>query len=162
MNREQALGCLVKNLDEWPNLNLRLNNSIDKVTGWFWCRIQTSDGVYLRDPDLICKNITKVDWQEAREAIKPDQPAFEQNPNYKQKDGGDSGAHYRYEYKGIKLDPYRILDVYGITSAPHQHAIKKLLRAGDSMKSKEEDIKEVIDTLNRWLDMLSEDNEAIK
>uniref|UniRef100_A0A6M3IL91 Uncharacterized protein n=1 Tax=viral metagenome TaxID=1070528 RepID=A0A6M3IL91_9ZZZZ len=46
----------------------------------------------------------------------------------------DPGKHYRYEYKGAKLDPYRILEVYSIAHPAQQHAIKKLLRAGKAYK----------------------------
>ena len=67
--------------------------------------------------------------------------------------------HYKYSFKGIKLDPYRILSVYKIANPAHQHAIKKLLRAGQSVKSLEQDIDEVIMTLNRWKEMLVEDAE---
>ena len=65
--------------------------------------------------------------------------------------------HYQYNYKGIKLDPYRILSIYGITCPAMQHAIKKLLRAGNSVKDLEQDIQEVIDTLKRKLEMQRED-----
>lgn len=65
--------------------------------------------------------------------------------------------HYKYSYKGIKLDPYRILQVYGINCPAQQHAIKKLLRAGNSVKDLEQDIQEVIDALQRKLEMLKED-----
>ena len=67
--------------------------------------------------------------------------------------------HYRFVYKKIKMDPYRILDIYGITSSAQQHAIKKLLRAGKSVKTLEQDIKEVQLTLTRWLEMIEEDKE---
>lgn len=69
-----------------------------------------------------------------------------------------SGKHYKYTYNGVLLDPYRIFEVYKITNAPQQHAIKKLLRAGQSVKPLMQDIDEVIVTLNRWKDMLVEDN----
>lgn len=67
-----------------------------------------------------------------------------------------SGDHYKYTFQGAKLDPYRILEVYGISHPAQQHAIKKLLRAGDSVKDLETDISEVIDTLTRWLEMNDE------
>ncbi len=60
---------------------------------------------------------------------------------------------YKQEYKGVKLDPYRIIEVYGITHPAHQHAIKKLLRAGRSIKSLDQDRDEVIATLTRWKEM---------
>lgn len=71
----------------------------------------------------------------------------------------DEYSYYKYSYKGIKLDPYRILSVYGITCPAQQHAIKKLLRAGNSVKDTKQDIQEVIDTLQRKLEMLKEDEE---
>ena len=75
----------------------------------------------------------------------------------KQEEKTNEYKHYKYSYKGIKLDPYRILSVYGVTCPAMQHAIKKLLRAGNSVKDLEQDIQEVIDTLKRKLEMLKED-----
>ena len=69
----------------------------------------------------------------------------------------DHAKHYKYEDTGVKIDPYRILDVYGITHPAHQHAIKKLLRAGKSVKDLDRDIEEVIMTLQRWQEMLKEE-----
>lgn len=77
--------------------------------------------------------------------------------NYREQD--NTYNHYKYSYKGIKLDPYRILSVYGITCPAQQHAIKKLLRAGNSVKKLKQDIQEVIDALQRKLEMLKEDEE---
>lgn len=66
--------------------------------------------------------------------------------------------HYDYSLNGIKLDPYRILAVYGITHPSHQHAVKKLLRAGKSVKTLEQDIDETILSLQRWKEMIAEDD----
>lgn len=70
--------------------------------------------------------------------------------------------HYAFTYQGIKVDPYRIFEIYGITNPAQQHAIKKLLRAGKSIKSLSQDIDEVILTLNRWKEMVLEDASAKK
>lgn len=67
------------------------------------------------------------------------------------------GKHYSFTYRGFKIDPYRIFAIYGITEGPQQHAIKKLLRAGKSVKDLEQDVTEVISSLNRWLEMMRED-----
>jgi hypothetical protein len=67
--------------------------------------------------------------------------------------------HYQFVYKGIKLDPYRILEVYGIANPAQQHAVKKLLRAGRSVKTTVQDIDEVILSLQRWKEMIREDAE---
>ena len=69
----------------------------------------------------------------------------------------DLGKHYRFEYKGVKMDPYRILEVYGITNPAQQHLIKKALRAGKSVKTLRQDVEELIVTANRWLQMMDED-----
>ena len=70
-------------------------------------------------------------------------------------------AHYQYSYNGFKLDPYRIIDVYGITNPAQQHAIKKLLRAGTKPgHSVEREINEVILCLTRWLEMIQEDEKG--
>lgn len=71
----------------------------------------------------------------------------------------DHGRHYRYSYRGRKIDPYRIFRIYKIADSAQQHAIKKLLRAGKSVKSLEQDIDEVIQTLQRWKEMNREDEE---
>lgn len=65
--------------------------------------------------------------------------------------------HYRKSFNGVRLDPYRILQVYGISHPAHQHAIKKLLRAGTSIKSLRDDIDEVKMTLDRWIEMMNEE-----
>lgn len=66
--------------------------------------------------------------------------------------------HYNFKYKEIKIDPYRIMYEYKITHPAHQHALKKLLRAGNSIKNLKQDIQEVIDSLERWIEMIDEDD----
>lgn len=66
-------------------------------------------------------------------------------------------AHYQFSYKGHKIDPYRIFRIYNISAPEQQHAIKKLLRAGKSVKTLNQDIDEVILTLQRWKEILKED-----
>ena len=67
-------------------------------------------------------------------------------------------TYYRQEYRGVKLDPYRVLAVYGIAHPALQHAIKKLLRAGASGKrTVRQDIEEARDSLTRMLEMMDED-----
>lgn len=69
-------------------------------------------------------------------------------------------THYDYTFEGKRLDPYRILLCYGISHPAQQHAIKKLLRAGRSIKPLIQDIDEVIMTLNRWREMILEEPPA--
>jgi hypothetical protein len=67
--------------------------------------------------------------------------------------------HYDFWFMGVKIDPYRIFEIYGITNSPLQHAIKKLLRCGKSVKSFDQDIDEAIASLMRLKEMRSEDRE---
>ncbi len=65
--------------------------------------------------------------------------------------------YYDRRLAGVKLDPYRIMLLYGVVHPAHQHAVKKLLRAGGSSKSQRQDVEEVIASLQRWLEMMDED-----
>jgi hypothetical protein len=65
--------------------------------------------------------------------------------------------HYVRHFKGVKLDPYRIFSLYEITDPCVQHAMKKLFALGKrGSKNLEKDLQEVIDTLVRMKEMLSE------
>lgn len=64
---------------------------------------------------------------------------------------------YETTYKHIKIDPYRILKEYEITHPCQQHSLKKLLRLGRTHKPLIQDLQEVIDTLERWKNMMIED-----
>lgn len=73
----------------------------------------------------------------------------------------DQGKHYRYMYRGIKLDPARICDIYGVQSLLIGQAIKKLLVAGKrGMKSREQDLKDVLCAVTRELEMIEEAKQA--
>jgi len=75
---------------------------------------------------------------------------------------GALDKHYRYSFKGTRIDPYRILKQYGISDPVQQHIIKKGLRAGEGAKSLEQDIDEIILSCNRWKEMLKEEGDQPK
>jgi len=69
---------------------------------------------------------------------------------------------YPHYFKSVShletVDVYRVLSLFQVNDACIQHAIKKLLCAGDrGDKSMIKDITEARDTLNRHLEMLNED-----
>ena len=66
-------------------------------------------------------------------------------------------SRYRWTYKGVTFDWYRLTEILGLKSQPQIHAIKKLIRAGQSIKSTTQDIDEAIDALNRWQEMIKEE-----
>ena len=67
--------------------------------------------------------------------------------------------HYYKDVAHLKnVDVYRVLTLFKVNDPCLQHAIKKLLCAGDrGDKSDIKDITEARDSLNRHLEMLNED-----
>lgn len=68
-------------------------------------------------------------------------------------------AHYFRDVSHIKeIDIYRVLDLFCVTHPCAQHAIKKLMVAGQrGVKDVECDVQEAGRTINRWLQMISEE-----
>ena len=70
----------------------------------------------------------------------------------------DTGKHYRFKYKGIKLDPFRIAKIYGMESFALMTVLKKILCAGNrGNKDYKADIIDCITALKRELELIEED-----
>lgn len=67
-------------------------------------------------------------------------------------------SHYKKDVSSLKsIDVYRVLDLFGVESHAVGHAIKKLLCSGQrGGKDRKQDIQEAIDSLNRELEMVEE------
>lgn len=74
---------------------------------------------------------------------------------------GPTPSRYKWSFRGIHFDFYRLCEIIGLTSAPAQHAMKKIIRAGKSIKPIEQEIDEAIASLLRWKEMLAEDRGEI-
>lgn len=75
----------------------------------------------------------------------------------------DPGAHYRYTYKGIKLDPFRIAQIYGVTDFAQLTILKKVLCAGNrGAKDKRQDLLDIISAAQRAIEIMDEDNDEVK
>lgn len=73
-------------------------------------------------------------------------------------------SHYHKDVEHLKtIDVYRTLELFGVTDQALGHAIKKLLCAGQrgAGKTLEQDVREAVDTLNRRLQMLAEDESQV-
>jgi hypothetical protein len=70
---------------------------------------------------------------------------------------GPTPSRYHWRFKGVSFDFYRLCEVLGITHHAQAHALKKVIRAGQSVKSIEQDIDEAIACLMRWKEMIRED-----
>lgn len=71
-------------------------------------------------------------------------------------------SHYHKDVSRLEsIDVYRVIDLFGVTDGAAQHALKKLLCAGQrGSKTFEQDIREAHDTLARRLQMFEEDREG--
>jgi hypothetical protein len=68
-------------------------------------------------------------------------------------------SHYQKPVEHLKwIDVYRVLVLFGVTNPCLQHAIKKLLCAGQrGVKDQKQDVQEAIASLLRYLEMQTED-----
>lgn len=69
-------------------------------------------------------------------------------------------ARYLWRWRGVTFDFYRLCEILSITHHAQAHALKKIIRAGRSIKTIEQDIDETIASLLRWKQMLEEDKNA--
>lgn len=58
----------------------------------------------------------------------------------------------------IKMDPYRICDIYGMKGGPREQVTKKGLRWTDKGQSERQVIKEIMQACERKIEMLDEDD----
>lgn len=69
-------------------------------------------------------------------------------------------SHYFKKWFG-KIDIYRMLDLFDVMDPAIQHAIKKLTLGGKrGAKDKIKDYQEAIDSINRAIEMIKEDEEV--
>lgn len=70
-----------------------------------------------------------------------------------------SHDHYFKDVQTLKsVDVYRVLVLFGVTNPCLQHAIKKLLCAGNrGVKDELKDVQEAIASLTRYLEIKTED-----
>jgi hypothetical protein len=73
-----------------------------------------------------------------------------------------SHNHYFKDVSGLqKLDVYRVIELFDVPAGPIDHAVKKLLCAGNrGHKDLDRDIQDAIDSLVRWQAMRAEDAAA--
>ena len=79
-------------------------------------------------------------------------------PHYTEHQSHD---HYFKDVQTLKsVDVYRVLVLFGVTDPCLQHAIKKLLCAGNrGVKDELKDVQEAIASLLRYLEMQTEDGD---
>ena len=70
-------------------------------------------------------------------------------------------SHYFKDVSNLKfIDVYRVLLLFAVTDPCLQHAVKKLLCAGNrGIKDELKDVQEAISSLTRYLEIKTEDSE---
>lgn len=73
-----------------------------------------------------------------------------------------SHNHYFKDVSGLQqIDVYRVIELFDVPAGPIDHAVKKLLCAGNrGHKDLDRDIQDAIDSLVRWQAMRAEDQKA--
>lgn len=66
-------------------------------------------------------------------------------------------SRYRWSFRGLTFDFYRLCEILGISHHAQAHALKKVIRAGRGGKPLGQDIDEAVDALKRWKEMAQED-----
>ena len=150
---------------EWANWKAQDTDGV-----WVWIDgepIQTDDrwaGVYVENSGLSGQVLGS--W---RNTLKPVNRSIDRRPidEYEQQ-GWDEhqermqkpDSHYSHQYKGIKLDPYRIAWIYRMQGGPREQIMKKCLRFTDKGQTEQQVVDEIRSALNRWQAMLDEDGEG--
>ncbi len=97
-----------------------------------------------------------VAWDDLSEGDK-DEWAARYTRSHPSLRGTPTPSRYQFEFKGVQFDVYRLLEILGITHHAQAHALKKVIRAGRSVKPLVQDIDEAIASLQRWREMAVED-----
>ncbi len=68
-------------------------------------------------------------------------------------------SHYSRDVSHlVSIDVYRVIELFGVQHAALQHALKKVMAAGQrGAKNEAQDVQEAIDSLTRWQAMRKED-----
>ena len=103
---------------------------------------------------VFCSEGCLIDW-EIEQAAEKATPTLEDAYDEPSKDVGE---HYRKEWQGKPLDPYRIADIYGFTGGPREHLLEKVLRGVDKGNTGRELVNELSAIVKRWGEMLDEDS----
>ena len=99
----------------------------------------------------------RVLWQRNAPAVPDDRETSQVEHDYKEI--SQEYKHYKKDVSNLNsIDVYRVLKLFDVKDPALQHAVKKILCAGDrGTKDKVQDIQEAIASLNRSLEMINED-----
>lgn len=161
MKIPEELEWLARNVDEWQKgWNYLSRLGLDRWEFVFeLCPF--SDRQWFCEKEFI--------W--ARKQLGLDQPEVTdaEEEEWQRMDKEQSRQQYSAYYKDVRhieyIDVYRTVDLFGCEKHGHpiSHAAKKLLLTGARTGGKdvEEDVREAIDSLYRWLEMREEDKRAL-
>lgn len=76
------------------------------------------------------------------------------------KDAQKRARHYSVYFRGAKLDPYRICQLYGVGGGPREQILKKCLRGVRKGDDEMKVVDDIIIAALRWKEMLMEEKES--
>jgi len=130
------------------------------------------DGRFRQKGHRVTSVFSHQEWRQARHALGLESPEVTEAEDeaWQAMDEKQSRQKYSAYFKDVRhldyIDVYRTVSLFDCEKHGHaiSHAAKKLLLTGvrTGGKSVEQEVKEAIDTLNRWLEMREEDASALR
>lgn len=125
-------------------INLQIPSNPKPIEGVVMMNTKHSSGGYV-DPELILDDSVKLPL--------PGETVI-QNVKH---------SHYKKDVRHLDMiDVYRVIELWGPMHPAQEHALKKVLAAGQRLhKGTDKDIQDAIDSLVRWQEMRREDAKKI-
>lgn len=134
MNREEMLKRVAK-WCKWPTVPV--DGLPKEPGGWEW--FYGDAGMAL--VHSIHDQITRADWQDARNGVVKPTPSAEPQP---------TPNKYQRTVPSTTIDVYDVLHAYNVTNPATQHAVKKLLQPGNrGHKDTLTDLREALASIRR-------------
>lgn len=119
------------------------------------------DGDLCCDKNDVNHNHKEITLPELRDLVVLKRNSKVSQVEYDYKEISQEYKHYKKDVSNLNsIDVYRVLKLFDVKDPALQHAVKKILCAGDrGTKDKVQDIQEAIASLNRFLEMIKEDDD---
>ncbi len=127
------------------------------------CRARKEQGEYVRGKEGINRKVDAAIGRKMREILKsrdvaPDGSNRAPTTEDVHSASGPTPNRYQWAWMDAAFDFYRLCEILGVKHHAQAHALKKIIRAGQSIKPIDQDIDETIDALLRWKEMIAEDS----
>ncbi len=159
MNRDEIIGWLVENVEEWP---IGINTDVGLPDGCYWYDDRSTIKI-----GGTCPSIEESDWNADRIEIVEDQSIENSSGDINDEDINTNPPPSKYHVRNIWqdeewLDFYTVWDAiklgknYQVGDSAIEHAIKKGFAIGERSggKSRVQDLKDMIWSLERAVELI--------